>query len=215
MTAAEHPDPGATTFGAFLDALGARTPAPAGGAAAGLSAAVGAALLAMVARYTTGERYADREKEMLGLVDELAGLERRALDAVRADEAAFGAVAAAYQLPKQTEEERAARSAAIQEGLVGATAPPLLLAELCTHLARLARLLAQRGHQPIVSDVGTGAACVAAGADGALINLAANAAALRDEQARARLFEVCASLERSRDDLRALVDEVRASYTPA
>lgn len=213
MTAAE-PDPGATTFGAFLEALRARTPAPAGGAAAGLSAAVGAALLAMVARYTTGERYADREAEMRELIDELAGLERRALEAVRADEAAFGAVAAAYRLPRQTEDERTARSTAIQAAMVGATAPPLLLAGLCARLARSARILAERGHQPIVSDVGTGAACVAAGADGTLINLAANAAALRDEHVRARLLDACVSLQRSRDDLRRLVDEVRAGYTP-
>lgn len=212
MTAAEHPDPGATTFGAFLEAVGARTPAPAGGAAAGLSTAVGAALLAMVARYTTGERYAEREAEMRGLVEELHGLQQRALDSVRADEAAFGVVAAAYAMPKATDDEKAARSAAIQEAMIGATAPPMLLGELCARLAEIARVLAERGHQTVVSDVATGAACVVAGAEGSLVNLAANAATIRDDLVRERLQEACGSLGRHRDDLRALVDEIQAGY---
>lgn len=210
-TAGER-DPGATTFGAFLEAVGARTAAPAGGAASGLCAAVGAALLAMVARYTTGERYAAVEAEMLGHVAELARLERRALEVVRDDEAAFGAVAAAYAMARGTDEERAARSAAIQEGVAGATGPPLALAEICARLEPIARDLAERGHRSIVSDVATGAACVAAAADGALVNLAANGSVLRDEVERERLGAAVASLVRHRDALRRLVDEVRAGY---
>ena len=203
---------GETTIATFLEAVDARTPAPAGGAAAGLNAALGASLLAMVARYTSGERYADRAEEMLGYVEELAALRRRALDTVGADQDAFGAVAAAYERPKDGEEERAARSAAIQEAMAGATAPPLALAAICARLAELARVLTERGHQPVRSDAGTGAACVAAAAEGTLINLMANAAMLHVPELRARLAEACEALRRDRDGLRALVDAVQASY---
>ncbi len=201
-----------TTVASFLGALAARTPAPAGGAAAGLSAAVGAALLAMVARYTTGPRYAEREQQMLGLVDELGALEARAVDNVRADQAAFGAVAAAYELPKDTDEARARRSAAIKDGLREAIGPPLALAEVCTRLAELARVIAEQGHQPIVSDVGTGAACIGAAIEGTLINLTANSASLPEGEAGGRLADTCAALLAARDDLRQVVEEARARY---
>lgn len=215
MSTSDIPDPATTTFGAFLDAVSARTPAPAGGAAAGLSAAFGAALFAMVARYTTGERFAGVEAEMLALVEEARQLEQQALESVRFDQEAFGAVAVAFGLPRDSEEERAARSAAIQETMVGATAPPLLLGEVCTRLGEIARVLADGGNQNVVSDVATGAACVSAALDGTLINLEANAAGIRDEQAKARLREATARLLPHRDALRCVVDEIRGKLRVA
>lgn len=206
-----HPETGATTLGAFMEALEARTPAPAGGGAAGVSAAMGAALLAMVARFSTGERFAEVEAEMEALIGELTELGARALDSVGADAEAFGAVAAAYALAKTTDEERTVRSAAIQTAMVGATASPLALGELCSRLAVVARVLAERGNQNVVSDVGTGAACVAAALDGCLINVAANTAFLRDGEERRRLVEAASGLAGHRDALRGLVDEIRGN----
>lgn len=201
----------ATTLSGFLDALEARTPAPAGGCAAGVNAAMGAALLGMVARYSTGERFAAVEAEMEAYIDELAELRMRALASVAEDEAAFGAVAAAYALSKGTGEERTARSAAIQEALARATEPPLALGELCARLAAIARAVADRGNPNVRSDVGTGAACIAAGLEACLVNVAANTASLTDEAARARLGGTAGGLVGHRDALRALVDEIRTA----
>lgn len=206
-----HPETGATTLGAFLGALEARTPAPAGGGAAGVSAAMGAALLAMVARFSTGERFAEVEPEMHALIEELTELGAQALETVATDAEAFGGVAAAYALAKTTDEERSARSAAIQQAMVGATDSPLALGDLCGRLAVMARILTDKGNANVVSDVGTGAACIAAALDACLVNVAANTAFLRDEDERERLVSAAGALVTHRDAMRALVDEVRGT----
>ena len=109
-------------LGDFLDRLADRVPVPGGGATAALHAAQGAALLGMVARYTTGEKYAEHAEtigRIITEVDELRGIALRLADA---DADAFTAVAEAYGLPKSTDEEKAARSAIIGQALVGAAA---------------------------------------------------------------------------------------------
>ena len=92
------------TIDTFLEELATRQPTPGGGAAAGLASALGAALLAMVANYTTGKRYAEVENEMRSFVAELAELRTRSLQAMQDDEVAFAEVGAAYAMPRETDE---------------------------------------------------------------------------------------------------------------
>src|SRR6516164_4256780 len=93
------------TIAAYLDRLAARVPAPGGGAAAALHAAQAAALLAMVARYSDGERY---DAEMMNRIAAEADVLREdALALAEADTAAFAAVAEAYKLPRETEDRSA------------------------------------------------------------------------------------------------------------
>ena len=106
------------TIAAFLDQLAARVPAPGGGATAALHAAQAAALLAMVARYSDGAKYdAALMNRIVSAADELR---EDALALAEADANAFGAVAEAYRLPRTTEQETSARSAAISSALAGA-----------------------------------------------------------------------------------------------
>src|SRR5436190_3605601 len=86
-------------IGDFLDRLAARVPAPGGGAAAALHAAQGAALLGMVARYTTGRQYAQHEAAIGRIIAEVDELRVLALRLADADADAFTAVSTAYQLP--------------------------------------------------------------------------------------------------------------------
>ena len=95
------------TIGEFLGQLAARVPAPGGGATAALHAAQAAALLAMVARYSDGPRY-DAEL-MSRIIRQADGLRTEALMLAEADAAAFGEVADAYRLPRQTAERQQAR----------------------------------------------------------------------------------------------------------
>ena len=92
------------TIAAFLDQLAARVPAPGGGATAALHAAQAAALLAMVARYSDGPRY--DAGLMNRIMTEADALREDALALAEADAKAFGAVAAAYRLPRATEQEK-------------------------------------------------------------------------------------------------------------
>ena len=111
-------------IGDFLDSLAARVPAPGGGAGSALQAALGAALLGMVARYSTGTKYAESQQaveRVISEADDLRGISLRLADA---DADAFTAVADALKLPQSTDEERAARSASVTQALVGAAWPP-------------------------------------------------------------------------------------------
>ena len=110
------------TIAAFLDQLAARVPAPGGGATAALHAAQAAALIAMVARYSHGARY--NAELMDRIITEADELRQDALALAEADAEAFGAVAEAYRLPRETEQEQQDRSAAISAALGGAARPP-------------------------------------------------------------------------------------------
>ena len=116
------------TITAFLDQLAARVPAPGGGATAALHAAQSAALLAMVARYSDAAKY-DADL-MSHVITEADGIRNDALTLAERDAAAFGAVAGAYTLPKDTDEEKQARSAAIAEALAEAARAAAVTAQV-------------------------------------------------------------------------------------
>ena len=98
----------------FLDELASDSPAPGGGAAAAISGAMGAALGSMVARLTIGkEEYAGVEDFFKAKLEKTEALREKLTDLVDKDANAFSGVIAAFRLPKDTEEEKAARSAKI------------------------------------------------------------------------------------------------------
>ncbi|MFC6258090.1 cyclodeaminase/cyclohydrolase family protein, partial [Kocuria oceani] len=101
---------GSETLNDYLERLASREPTPGGGAAGALHAAQGAALIAMVARYTTGARYAQHEEESLRIAARADDIIPAALQLADDDEKAFAAVIAAYRLPSASAEDRAARS---------------------------------------------------------------------------------------------------------
>jgi formiminotetrahydrofolate cyclodeaminase len=209
MTDSDVSTGAASSFEPFLGQLAARQPTPGGGAVAGLSAALGASLLAMVANYTTGNRYADVEDEMLGYVSELEVLRTRALHAMRDDEVAFGAVGTAYGMPRETDEEKRVRSGAIQSALTGAVVPPRTVAAICGRLAEIATDLAQKGNKNLLSDVAVGAACTRAALDGAIVNVVINAAQISNERLRAELTAALAEMDALKGTLAAVYDDVR------
>ena len=109
------------TIDSFLHALADRVPTPGGGASAALHAAQAAALVAMVARFTDGPKYAEHAELVNRVRDAADELRDKAVNLAEADVAAFSAVADAYRLPKDDEGKR---SAAIEEAVIAAARPP-------------------------------------------------------------------------------------------
>jgi methenyltetrahydrofolate cyclohydrolase len=179
----------------WLDELADRTPTPGGGAVAALCAASSAALLEMVANYTTGKKWVDREEAMKALVAEAGTLRKRAGDLADADTEAFAAVGAAYGLPRGTDEEKAERSAAIQRATLGATEPPVQVGRLAARLVELADGLVEPANPNVLSDVGVAAATARAALSGSVVNITVNAALLRDANAARGLLDEAAALE--------------------
>lgn len=170
-------------IGEFLDRLADRVPAPGGGASAALQAAQGAALLAMVARYTTGEKYAEQAETIERIIAEADELRSLALRLAEADAEAFNAVSDAYQLPKSTETERASRSAAIAQAVTNAAWPPAKLIGVAGMVIDLAEALAVIGNRTVISDVAAAAEAARSAAATARVNVEINLAGMKDEQA--------------------------------
>src|ERR1700722_18312719 len=166
------------TIAAFLGQLAARVPAPGGGATAALHAAQAAALVAMVARDSNGSRY-DTEL-MARMLTEADILRDQALTLAEDDATAFGAVSAAYQLPKETTELLQARSAAIAEALAGAARPPAEVIRTALSLIELAEELRPAGNRNVITDVAAAAEAARAAAVTAQVNIEVNLRGLKN-----------------------------------
>ena len=174
--------------GAWLDELGSAAPAPGGGAVAALSTATAAALVEMVGNLTVGRAaFAEHEEQVTAVRDEAQRLRRRALEQVDEDAAAFRALMAAFRLPRQTGEERAARQATIQDATRQAAAVPLAVAATAAQVIALAAQLPGRSNPNVLSDVGVAAVTAAAAIEAAAVNVDVNLASLADPEAVTKL----------------------------
>ncbi len=169
---------------AFLEALAAGTATPGGGAAAAYGGAMAAALVGMAARLTVGkQKYAEVEAEMQAVAAEADQLRGQLAQAVDEDAAAYGAVLAAYRLPKDSVEEQAARAAAVERATLAATEAPLAAAQAAARVLALAAAAAEKGNRNTAADAGAAAQLALAAVRSAALNVRVNAAALRDTAA--------------------------------
>ena len=193
------------TIAGFLDQLAARVPAPGGGATAALQAAQAAALLAMVARYSDGGRY-DAEL-MRRIVTEADALLQDALALAEADADAFAKVAAAYRLPRASEQERTARSESISSALAGAARPPADVVRTALRLVSLAAELRPAANQTMITDVAAAAAAARAAAVTARLLIEVNLSGIAD----AVLVDEFATTAAAADTVTERADEIIAS----
>jgi len=186
----------------FADDVASDSPAPGGGSVSALAGSLGAALAAMVANLTVGKKgYETSWGELDGLAVRAQGLKALLMEAVDEDTAAFNGVLAAQKLPKATDEERAARTAAIQEGYRHATRVPLKTAGACLEALRLCERAAVLGNRNSLSDAAVGALLALAGAEGAALNVLTNLGAVDDAAWR----------DGTRSETDAIVAEARAA----
>jgi formiminotetrahydrofolate cyclodeaminase len=167
---------------AFLDELASSAPAPGGGSAAALSSAIGAALVSMVANLTVGKKdYVQVQDDIQRLLGHSEALRRRCQELLEADVAAYTEVSQVYKMPRDTEEQKAARSAAMQEALKNATAVPMDLAGVSVEILKLCPEAAEKGNVRAVSDVGVAALMAEAGLRAAALNVLINLGCIKDE----------------------------------
>ncbi len=158
----------------FLARLADRVPAPGGGASAALHAAQAAALLGMVARYSTGEKYAEHQLTIERIITETDELRSLALKLAEDDATAFTAVTDAYQLPRDTDAAKAARSAAIATALVGAGRPPAEVIAVAQVAVELAEELLPIGNRNVITDIAAATEAARAAATTARLNVEIN-----------------------------------------
>ena len=193
----------------FLDELASGAPTPGGGSASAYSAAMGAGLVAMVARLTVGrKKYAEVDEAMQEVLNEAEELRAKLTQAVDVDAASFEAIMAAFKLPKGTEDEKAARSQKIQEATLYASQVPLQTARDAVRVMDLALQVARMGNTNAITDSASGAAMARAALTSAGYNVRINLSSLKDKvQADLLLMELKA-LEARATELDAAVNEV-------
>jgi len=166
------------------------SPAPGGGSAAALMGALGASLGGMVANLSAGKRGWDDKLEYFSnwavkaqqLKDELLSL-------VDEDTAAFNKVMDVFALPKESADEKTARSAAIEAATKYAAEVPLKVMEAAFKSYELLSEMADKGNPASISDVGVGALATRACVEGAALNVRINLAQLKDEKFKAALSD--------------------------
>jgi glutamate formiminotransferase/formiminotetrahydrofolate cyclodeaminase len=170
-------------LGKFLDDLASKAPAPGGGSVAALSGALGAALVSMVCNLTIGkEKYAAVEGDIQAILAKSEALRARSMELLEADVAAYSAFSAASKMPRDTDEQKKTRTAAMQKALVNATAVPMGVAEACVAILDLCPEAAEKGNVNAVSDVGVAALMAEAGLRAAALNVLINLGLVKDEK---------------------------------
>lgn len=170
----------------FCDVLASDAPAPGGGSTAALEGALGAALTAMVCGLTTigksKEKYAEYQEFVLASQKKALDLKARFVDVMDRDTEAFNVVSAAFGMPKATDEEKAARSAAIQKGLEGCTRTPFEMMELAAETLELTAELLGKTNDSAASDLGVSALSMRAAIQGAWLNVLINIGSLKNKE---------------------------------
>lgn len=189
----------------YVDRLAGDAPAPGGGSAAALAGALAAASARMVGSFTVGKKkYADVEDEIRAHLDAIDEACADMLALAHEDTVAFGAVGEAYAMPRKTDEEKQARSAAIQEALKQAAQVPLDLVAACARLSEHLTPLAEKGNQNLVSDVGVAAKLCQAAAECGWLNVEVNLGFIDNEAfvaaKRARLQGMLRDCQRACDE---------------
>ena len=187
----------------YLGRLASGEPTPGGGATGALAVAEGAGLLAMAARFSAAEEDA-RASE--GLIAACLGL-------ADGDERGFGAVAEAFGLPRDTPEDRARRSAAIQAALAEAVQPPRGIVDVAERALDLAERVLNAANPNVLSDVGAALGCVRGGLTAAAVTLETNLGPLRDEGLEGVLRTDVDRADRLVARADALLGRVRAAVT--
>jgi formiminotetrahydrofolate cyclodeaminase len=160
----------------------------------------------MVAGLAKSKNNTDEEKAALAKARAaIEPITAQLADLADADAASFDAVMAAYRLPKTSDEEKAARTQAIQTALRGATEIPLETLRACATALERARVVEDCGNRSAESDVGVAFGLLKAAAHGAAANVRSNLGGLKDESFKtateaetARLLESSALRKQSR-----------------
>lgn len=197
----------------FLAALASSAPAPGGGGGAAMAGALAAALASMVANLTIGkEKFAQQEPEVKELLEEAEEVRQSLLALVEDDAAVFNSFMACYKLPKATEAEKAARTAAIRSAAKQAAEVPLAIARASYRALMLAERLVCIGNPGVITDGACSAILARAALRCAEYNVRINLGLTKDEEynhgVQAELNNLLKNAEELEAGALALTDKV-------
>ncbi len=166
----------------FVDLLASGEPTPGGGSAAAMTGAQGAALVAMVCGLTAGrQKYAEHDGLARETIIAANAVKSGLLEALDRDSEAYQGVVAVFSMPKDSEEEKRARKAAMQQALKASTLSPYEMMKLSVAGLKLARAIAGKCNVNAASDLGVAALSLRAALEGGWSNVLINLGGIEDE----------------------------------
>ena len=190
----------------FVAATASKEPTPGGGAIAALTGATGAALAEMVASLTFGKKgYEEVQSEMEELQTKAEAIRNRMLELSQADADVFNIFMNALGLPKNTDEEKIARTAAIQQAYKDAAMVPFEIGELAYQIFELAELASSKGNQNLITDGIIAAINARAAVKAAFLNVRINLSGIKDEAFVANVTAKMNAIEQDLDTKEAAI----------
>jgi len=193
----------------FIEELASPTPTPGGGSAGAFAGAMGAGLVAMVSGLTIGKKkYAEVEAEMHAIRVMAEKLRKELTQAVDDDSSSFEVLMATFKMPKETDEQKSARNAAIVQATLNAAHIPLHTAEGAVKVMELALKCAKHANFNAISDSMSGFAMARASLTAAGYNVRININSLEDKSVGEKMLNELADLEKKADKLEAEIQTV-------
>lgn len=181
----------------FLNKVAGNDPVPGGGSIAALNGAIASALAAMVANLTIGKKGYEAHEELMRHISEVALRQKELFVAdIDRDSEAYDGVFACFKMPKATDEEKAARSAAIQDATKHAALVPMQVARNAYELMSIIMDVARLGNRNAVTDACVAMMAARSAVLGALMNVRINLGSLKDKEFVAQLQQEADELER-------------------
>ncbi len=185
----------------FAEETSRESAAPGGGSISAYMGALGAALGAMVANLSSHKQGWDgRCAEFSAWAEKGSDLQYELLHLVDEDTAAFNKIMDALTLPKKTDEEKAARAAAMQAATLYATQVPLRTMKAAYKVFEVVEAMAAEGNPNSVSDAGVGALAARSAVLGAFLNVRINAAGLKDREVADALVAEAAEIAKAAEE---------------
>lgn len=172
----------------YLDDAAGGDPTPGGGSVAALAGALGAAMASMVGAFTlSSKKCAENHAETEKMRQEIENIRAEITAQVQADVEGFTLISAAYAMPKNTDEEKSARSERIKGACAEAMMPPLSTARALHRLALLLPRLAEIGNKNLITDTGVAALLCEAAYDCAVLNVRINLSSITNEMEKQKI----------------------------
>jgi len=196
----------------YLNDAASSKPAPGGGSISAMAAALACSMSEMAANFTVGKKkFAGVEGQVKECLQQLEVSRRKLLALLDADVEAYGAVGGAYAMPKDTDEQKAAREKAIQDALRSAMKVPMNIMRQCGVVSHCAAELVRIANPNLITDVGVSAILSEAACAAARLNVEVNLKFITDPavgaEVRPEMDELTETTRRCRDEVARAVAE--------
>ncbi|MBA4318678.1 MAG: methenyltetrahydrofolate cyclohydrolase [Flavobacterium sp.] len=194
------------SLNSYFEELASNSPTPGGGNVSALCGALSASLGAMVCNLTIGKKkYVEVEAEMKEISAKLMDAQKEFFVLAEKDNRAFDLVMDAFKLPKETDEEKAARSAKIEEATIGAAQVPANVVKKCYEILPMIKTVVDKGNKNSLSDAGVASKLIAASAYGAYLNVLINCSSMTGNSTA---LELLSTSEELLSKINTVTDEI-------